>query len=124
MSHRLEPPEGHPYLDPEEVVKRLRDEFAFCDADADQGADDVGDVIAKLIELNAPKAIIDAEIAARDRSYSVTVADDLASEDYLSFIVRPGAGPLVGYHSKQREAAIRNLVERYARALDHEISPV
>ena len=121
MSHRLCPPEGRPFLEPEEVVERLREEFAFCDADQDQGADDVGDMIAKLIELKAPKPIIDAAIAGRDRSYSVTVADDMASENYLSFIVRPGEGPLIGYHSGQHEEAVRSLLERCARALDYEI---
>jgi hypothetical protein len=73
MSHRLCPPEGRPFLEPEEVVERLREEFAFCDADRDQGADDVGDMIAKLIELKAPKPIIDAAIAGRDRSFSVSL---------------------------------------------------
>lgn len=124
MSHRLCPPEGRAFLDPEEIVERLREEFAFCDADKDQGADDVGDIIAKLIELKAPQAIIDAVLAGRERSYSVTVADDMASEDYLNIIVRPDEGPLIGYHSAQHEAAVRSLVERCVRALDYELFPV
>ncbi|HUE71364.1 MAG TPA: hypothetical protein VMP01_10810 [Pirellulaceae bacterium] len=103
------------------MVHRLREEFAFCDADAEQGADDVGDMIAKLIELKAPQAIIDAAVAGRERSYSVTVADDMASEDFLSFIVRPGEGPLIGYQSRQHEAAVRPLLDRCARALNYEI---
>ena len=98
-----------------------REEFASCDADRDQGADDVGNMIAKLLELKAPKPIIDAAIAGRDRSFSVTVADDMASEKYLSFIVRPAEGPLIGYHSAQHEAEVRELVERFAKALDYEI---
>jgi hypothetical protein len=121
MSHRLCPPDGRPFLEPEEVVERLREEFAYCDANADQGADDVGDMIAKLIELEAPQAIIDAAIAGRERSFSVTVADDMASEEYLRFIVQPGEGPLIGYHSGQHEAAVRPLLERCARALDYGI---
>ena len=67
MSHRLEPPAGRPYLDPEEAVRRLRDEFAFCDADPNEGADRTGAMIAKLMELQAPQEIIDAALAGRER---------------------------------------------------------
>ena len=121
MSHRLCPPIGHSFLEPEEVVERMRDEFAFCNANAEEGADVVGDMIAKLIELKAPQAIIDDAIAGRERAISITVADDMASDDYLSFTVRPGEGPLIGYYSAQHEAATRNLLERCASALNYEI---
>jgi hypothetical protein len=121
MSHKLYPFKGRPFLKPEEVVERLREEFGFCDADQEQGADDVGDVIAKLIELKAPQPIIDAAIAGRNRSYSVTVADDMASKKSLSFIVRPGEGLLIGYHSAQHKGEVRDLVERCAKALNYEI---
>lgn len=33
---------GHPYLEPDEVVRRLQEEFTSCEVDADQGQDDVG----------------------------------------------------------------------------------
>jgi hypothetical protein len=121
MSDRLVPLEGRICLDPEEVVSRLREEFAYCDADADQGADDVGDMIAKLIELKAPQAIIDKAAAGRNRSYSVVVADHMDSENHLSFMVRPDDGILIGYHSGQHEASVRSLVERCAHVLDYDI---
>lgn len=121
MAHRLEPPQGRSYLDPREVVERLRDEFPDCEADADQGADDVGDLIAKLIELNAPQAIIDHAVAGRDRSFTVVVADDMASDDYLRFIVRPDEGIHIGYFSAQHEAAVQPLVERCAQALNYKV---
>jgi hypothetical protein len=121
MSHRLQPHPGQPYLDPEEVARRLRDEFVCCTVDAEQGQDDVGDMLAKLIELKAPQAIIDDVIAGREQSLRVTVADEMASDDYLSFIVRPNEGPLIGYFSAQHEEATRPLVERCVHALGYEI---
>ena len=121
MSHRLELHEGHPYLEPDEIVERLREEFAYCEADREQGMDDVGDIIAKLIDLRAPQEIIDEQIAGRERSYRVTIADDSASDDDLSFIAQPGVGPLIGYYSAQHEQAMRPLLERRAAALNYRI---
>jgi hypothetical protein len=121
MAHRLEPRKGRPYLDPEEVVRRLRDEFVHCEADADAGADITGDMIAKLIELKAPQEIIDAAVAGRERALRITVADDAATDDYLSFVVQPDEGPFIGYYSAQHEAATRPLLERCARTLGYKI---
>lgn len=121
MSHRLEPRDGQPYLDPEQVARRLQEEFSCCEVDADQGQDDVGDMLAKLIELKAPQSIIDEVVAGRDRALRVTISDDTSSESYLSFIVRPDDGPLIGYHSAQHEEASRSLVERCAVVLGYEI---
>jgi hypothetical protein len=121
MSHRLEPIEGQAYLDPEEVARRLADEFAYCDVDAAQGADDVGDMLAKLIELQAPQAVIDEVAASRERALRITIADNSASDDYLRFIVRPNDGLLIGYHSAQHEAATKPLLDRCAAALSYEI---
>ena len=78
-------------------------------------------MLAKLIELKAPQSIIDEVIAGRDRALRVTISDDTSSESYLSFIVRPDDGPLIGYHSAQHEEASRSLVERCAVVLGYEI---
>jgi hypothetical protein len=121
LSHRLEPTAGRPYLEPKELARRLRDEFAFCAVDAEQGRDDVGDMLAKLIELKAPQAMIEEVTAGREQSLRVTVADDMASDKYLSFIVRPNDGLLIGYYSAQHEAASKPLLERCAQALSYEI---
>jgi hypothetical protein len=121
MAHRLEPHPGQPYLDPLDALDRLRTEFAYVAADAEQGQDDVGDIIAKLIELKAPQAIIDEQMAGRARSFSVTLADEMSSDDYLSFILQPGIGPLIGYYSEEHEAAAKPLLERCASALNYRI---
>lgn len=121
MAHRLEPQDGRPYLEPETIVRRLREEFVYCDADAEQGSDSVGDMIAKLLELRAPQEIIDQAMAGRDRSVNVIIADDMASEDYLNFTVQPNVGPFIGYYSAQHEAATRPLLERCAEVLGYKI---
>ena len=121
MAHRLEPPKGRADLDPKKIAHLLREEFTYCAIDAEQGADDVGDMIAKLIDLKAPQEIIDKAMAGREHSFRVTIADDMASEDYLSFFIQPETGPLIGYYSAQHEAATRPLLERCARALGYEI---
>lgn len=121
MSHRLEPKTGEPYLPAEEVARRLSEEFESCKIDAEQGQDDVGDMLAKLIALNASQAIIDNIAASRASAVRITVAEDDATDDYLSFIVRDGEGPLVGYYSAQHEEATRPLVERCAATLGYQV---
>jgi hypothetical protein len=121
MAHRLMPHPGQDFLEPEEVIERLKDEFDDVIADREQGADDVGSMIAKFIELKAPQQFIDECLAGQDRSYWVSVADDPTSEDDISFIIQPGVGPLIGYRSKQHEDAARPLLERCAAALNYQI---
>ena len=124
MSHRLEPHAGQAYLDPREVATRLQEEFSCCDIDAEQGMDDAGDMLAKLIELKAPQAIIDEVSAGREHSLRVTVADDNASDNYLSFLVRPNNGLLIGYYSATHERTCRPMLERCATALNYQITLV
>jgi hypothetical protein len=78
-------------------------------------------MIAKLIQLRAPQEIVDRAMAGREHSVRITLGDDMASEDYLSFIVQPNEGPLIGYHSAQHEAATRTLLDRCANALGYKI---
>lgn len=121
MSHRLEPHDGTSYLTTEEIVIRLKEEFAYCTADRDEGDNIVGDTIAKLIELDAPQEIIDQQIAAQSGAIEVVVADDMSSDDYLQFIVKPNDGILIGYFSGQHQDATQPLLDRCARALNYRI---
>ena len=121
MSHRLEPHDDTSYLSPDDIVARLRDEFAHVDADRDEGDNIVGDTIAKLIELNAPQEIIDQQIAAQSRSIAVVIADNTTTDDYLQFTVKPSEGILIGYFSAQHETATRPLLDRCAQALNDRI---
>lgn len=122
MAHILSPPDGAAYLDPEEVFRRLHEEFDYTAIDRDEGADVVGEIVAKLVELNAPQEVIDFQRASQDRAIQVVIADDSTSDDYLQFTVKPSNGIFIGYSSAQHEAATRPLVERCARVLNYQIN--
>jgi hypothetical protein len=120
MAHSLTPPPGTPHLSPEEIVRRLREEFAYVEVDREEGGDFVGNMVAKLIELKAPQAVIDQHMAARDHAFSIFIADAPAStEVYLQFVAMPEKGPFISYHSRQHQEAAKPLLDRCAHALDY-----
>jgi hypothetical protein len=121
MTAILNPREGSPYLDPEEIIRRLEDEFEVCNTDAEAGQEHAGDMLAKLIELKAPQDIIDEVVNGRDRAKMVLIADDPTTEDYLDFLVRPNAHIVIAHYSGQHEDATRPLLTRCARALGYVI---
>ncbi|RCS40584.1 hypothetical protein DTL42_24750 [Bremerella cremea] len=121
MAHILSPADGASYLDPEEVFRRLREEFDYTAIDRDEGSDVVAAIIAKLVELKAPQEVIDFQVACQDRAIQVKIAEDAVSEDYLQFTVKPNDGIFIGYVSAEHEAAMRPLVERCARVLGYQI---
>jgi len=118
--HRLQPPPGKRLHDPHVAVDLLREEFAFVDADADEGQDRVGDILTHLIRLDAPPEIIDAVTAARESAIAVVVGDDANSGPSISFLLRSDEGPLIGYSSRSEEEAVQPLVERAARTLGYQ----
>lgn len=125
MAHLLEPTADGVHLDPSQIASLLQDEFTVCLVSREQWEDDVGDMIAALIRMKAPQEVIDKAVAGRDRSLSITVADDETAENaYLSFMVRPEEAILIGYHSAQHEAAASSLLERCAAALNYQIKLV
>lgn len=124
MAHRLKPPDGQPHLSPAEIARRLDEEFFFCDVDREQGQDDVGDMLAKLIQLNAPPSLIDEIASGRKDSLRITISDEEWSDDGLSFFVRPGDGFLIGYHSAHHEEATNPLLLRCAQALGYMVTLV
>lgn len=123
LSHHLFPFEGSPYLKPDEVARRLREEFTICEVDREAAYEIVGDMIAKLIQLKAPQTVIDRAVAGRAGSLMIFIADDeqSAKEVYLNLNVRPDDGILIGYSSRSHEQSVWPLVERCAKALNYEI---
>jgi hypothetical protein len=124
MAHRLSPKVGQPYLSPSEVVRRLRDEFDFVDADREAGADHVGDMIAQFLRMRAPQEIIEAHRKAQPEAIQISVADEPAGEAYLSFVAMPEEGLFIGYHSGGHERATEASLRRCAQALGYEIEVV
>lgn len=122
MAHILSPPDGVAFLDPEEVARRLKDEFDYTAIDRDEGADVVGAIVAKLVELDAPQEVIDFQLASQDRALQIVVSDDSTSDDYLQFTVKPNNGIFIGYFSYDHQQATRPLLERCACALGYKIT--
>lgn len=120
MAHRLEPPGGQPYWTPDEAIERLREEFAVVEVDREEGKDHVGQMIAKLIELKAPQAIIDQHVGAQQQAVRVVVSDDMSSDDFLTFVLMPDEGPFIGYSSAQHEESVAPLLARCATALSYQ----
>ena len=120
MAHTLEPARNKPLHDPQVALQLLREEFAFVDADADEGQDRVGEILMHLIRLKAPQMIIDSVAAARETAIAVTVSDDANSDLYLTFLLRSDEGPFIGYSSHAEERALQPLVKRAAMALGYE----
>lgn len=121
MANILFPADGVAYLDPEEVVRRLRGEFDYTAIDRNEGSGVVGEIVAKLVELNAPQEVIDFQLAAQDRAIQVVIADDALSDNCLQFTVKPNSGIFVGYLSREHEISTRSLVERCATVLGYQI---
>ena len=125
MAHRLDPKSGRSPLGPEEVVRRLRQEFVAVDEDREAGARHIDQMVAQFRRMNAPGEIIEAHLRMRDEAIHVVVTDDPTSEEaYLSFTVMPGEGLFIGYHSRQHEDAARPVLEQCAQALGYEIELV
>jgi hypothetical protein len=125
MAHRLVPRSGDPPLGPEEVVRRLRQEFAIVEDDREAGARHVDQMMAQFRRMNAPEEVIAAHRRMRDEATHVVVTDDPTSEvAYLSFTAMPGEGLFIGYHSRQHEDTAHPILERCAQALGYEIELV
>ena len=120
MAHRLSPRADDPYLSPKEVVRRLREEFDFVDADPEAGADHVGDMIVQFLRMGVPDTVVEAHRQVQSAAIRVTIADNLVDDMELSFVTMPGEGLLVGYYSGEHEEATSELLRCCADALGYE----
>jgi hypothetical protein len=128
MAHRLVPPDGYPYLSPRVVVSRLESEFAYVEADEEDGRRHVRGIIRQLQKIrDAGLTPVDEEYldrlkkAQRGAVY-VYFGDDPGSEiACLSTAVIPGEALFFDYASRAHEQAARPLLVRCARALGYEI---
>lgn len=112
LSHRLLPKPGQRWLETEEVVNRLRGEFAFFAASPHESPGSSGET-----------PIDGSAVSERQRTYSVVASDDRAGEStaYVNFDVRPGQEIRVAYRDEAHKAAADVLVQRCARLLDYDI---
>ena len=106
------------YLEPTEIVRRLRAEFGFVEADADAGTEVVADMIKQFQRMNAPQEMIDAHRAMLGKAIHVVVSDREDFEnDYLAFTAMPGGDPFISYSSSQHEDAAAPLLDRACKML-------
>jgi hypothetical protein len=103
-------------------VKRLRGQFSFFAASPHQSPGELGALIARLIRESAPPAAMDAAVAGRDCTFSVVLANDAETTDYLNFEIRPGDGILIVYRDEQHLVAVRSLLERCAQLMDYDVA--
>jgi hypothetical protein len=118
VAHQLSPLNEGEYLEPKEIVRRLRAEFAFVEADADAGNDVLADMLKQFQRMKAPQEIIDAHRAMIGRAVRVVVSDREGFEDdYIAFTAMPNGGPFISYSSGQHEDAAAPLLERVCKIL-------
>ena len=130
MAHELTPKAGQPYLSPEEVVRRLKNNFKYVDASASRGAAPIEQGIAYMVSARQSGApYTDEEIerlrGVKDKAIDVIVADESRADlAYLSVLIEPDEKLFFGYESGEHEDAAKPLLERIAKALEYEIELV
>jgi hypothetical protein len=119
------------------VVRRVRDEFGYADANREAGADHVGDMIAHYVRVKAryarwknpppDAAELDGEISRlegiRQDAIMLTFGDDPASEyAYVSLAILPEEPLFIAYCSRQHEEEASPLVRRIASILSYQVA--
>jgi hypothetical protein len=118
MAHRLFPINEAERLEPKEVVRRLRAEFEFVEADPDAGTEVVADMIKQFQRMQVPQEVIDEHRAMLGKAIRIVVSDrEDFDDDYLTFTAMPGGYPFIGYSSRQHEDAAAPLLERTCKIL-------
>src|ERR1043165_9407198 len=103
MTHKLTPAEGKHFLPPEDVVRRLRDEFEIVEVDAEEGKEQVQSMLLQLIKMQqGGLAGCEEKIAqiqkVQAEALMVTVSDDPQSQDaMLRFLLIPDSQIIVPY---------------------------
>jgi len=127
MTHKLIPADGTSYLAPEEVVRRLNDEFEVVETDVEEGRDHVQSMILQFIKMQTGgKAGCDVHIErlqnVRDAAVMVVIADDIRSQDgRLRFAVIPEEPIIVGYWSGRHQRLAEPLLQRCSQALGYSV---
>ena len=123
MAHRLSPMTEHGYLEPMEIVRRLKVEFDFVEADA--GTEHVAGMLRQFKRMNAPAEIIETHRAMLGKAITVLVSDrEDFEDDYLTFTAMPGGDPFIGYSSRQHEEASARLLVRACKILRYRVEVV
>jgi hypothetical protein len=127
MAHKLVPIEGKPFLEPAEVVSRLRDEFDIVEVDADEGRDHIQAMLLQFIKMKqGGMAGCDEHIEHLQKveadALMVVIADDRKSEDaLLRFAVIPGEPIIIGYFNGRHQELSEPILKRASEVLGYSI---
>ncbi len=128
MTHKLTPMTGKPFLSPEEVVRRLRDEFEIADVDAEEGRDQAQNMLLQLIKmqqggLSGCEEKIERTQKVQADALMVTVSDEPQSENaLLRFLLIPDSEIIVTYYSGEHQRLAEPLLKRCSEVLGYPIS--
>ena len=113
LTHCLLPKQGRRWLDAEEVVRRLRGEFAFFSASLHESPGTKGGTSVGL----------SAAASERHRTFSVVASDDRGGQSmaYINFDIRTSEAIRVIYRDEVHKAAAALLIQRCAQLLDYDI---
>ena len=121
MTHMLMPSDGNSYLSPDEVVRRLREEFDVVETDAEQGREHVQELVRRCLKAGREETI-DRLQKARDAALMVVISDEPISQDgRLRFAVIPGEPIIVGYWSGRHQRLAEPILKRCSQALGYSV---
>lgn len=125
MGHELAPSTGQSYIEPQEIVRRLRDVFQYVDANINRATVRIEESIHYMLtvkELFTDEQIEKAQ-RAKAKSIDVIVADERGS-NFLNFLIKPDEPIFIDYESAQQEESLQPLLKRVADVLNYEIELV
>src|SRR5689334_12349757 len=127
MTHKLSPADGTSYLEPEEVVRRLREEFEVVEADPELGREHVQGMVRRLLKMESGGAVgmavpMPRRQKARDGAVLVLAADAAGSPDgRLGFAVIRGEPLVVGYGSGRHRRLAESPLRRCSQPLGYSV---
>jgi hypothetical protein len=132
MGHTLFPIVEGEYIQPEEVVRRLRVEFEYVDADAEKGMSYLLGMIDRFEKMKPELAQmyksanfdmpthIRALRSMLGKAIYIVVSDRADFQnDYIRFVAMPDTAPLIGYSSGEHENAAAPLLKRLCSVLGY-----
>jgi hypothetical protein len=122
--------EDEEFLEPDEVIRRLRAEFRVVEVNKDYAKEMVQGRIAEIERHSAEgfdpwlenDETLERLRSGIDNAYGVYVVDEPDTKDaFLTTVVMPNEPFFFGYISADHQRKSRPLLERFAKALDYDI---
>lgn len=128
LAQRLSPPNGQRFLSPLVVVKRIECEFAFVEADEEEGCRHVQEMMKRLVARNngrrngVPDERLEHLANVMHRAVHVCFGDDPGTEtEWLCTVVIPAEPLVFEYESLVHARSVQGLLRRCAKILGYGI---